>query len=93
MKAGDEQRGSEREPRLDRWELQREHREADAKALITPASKADVSKLSQTISSLANSVNLLKRRRSESVAPEQGYSQQPRYYVRNSGGQITRGPY
>ena len=88
------------EPRLSRWELKREQTAAAAAGLVEPASKADVSKLSQSITSLASKVGLLGRRRAEQreSSPEEyarkcgdGYHQ-PRNYVRNSGGYITKGP-
>jgi hypothetical protein len=88
VKAGDEQRGNERAPRLNRLEMEREQREAAAKAARTPASQSDLSKLAGKLGSLTSSVNLLKRRRSA----EQDYHE-PRDYVRNSGGHIIRGPY
>jgi hypothetical protein len=69
------------EPRLNRWELKREQQQREAAAIITPASKADVSKLSQSITSLASKVGLLGRRRSaEQESPEE--------YARNYGGGI-----
>ena len=77
------------------WEQKLERQQAHAHAIVEPASKQDVSKLSSSIASLAAKVVSLGRRRSE----EQDYdydlgdSQQPRYYVRNSGGFIVRGPY
>jgi hypothetical protein len=46
-------------PRLDRWELKREQAEREAAKETTPATQADVSKLSQSITSLANKVGLM----------------------------------
>ena len=69
------------EPRLNRWELKREQQQREAEAIITPASKADVSKLSQSITSLASKVGMLGRRRSaEQESPEE--------YARRYGGGI-----
>jgi hypothetical protein len=88
------------EPRINRWELKREQQQREAEALITPASKADVSKLSQSITSLASKVGLLGRRRSEQLETPEEYARNygdgyhsPRNYVRNTGGHILRGPY
>ena len=59
-----------------------------------------MSKLSQSIASLASKVGLLGRRRAaEQESPEEyaraygGSYHQPRDYVRNSGGYVIRGPY
>jgi hypothetical protein len=50
------------EGRLNRWELQAEHREAAAKAEREPASQSDLAKVAGKITSVANSINVLKRR-------------------------------
>jgi hypothetical protein len=50
------------EPRTTRWELKREQQAAAAKALIEPASKADVGKLSATVSQLKAKLHSLSGR-------------------------------
>ena len=81
------------------WEQKLERQQAHAHAIVEPASKGDVRKLSQSIASLASKVGILGRRRSaeqdysqpQNYRAEQGYHE-PRNYTRNSG-QIVRGPY
>lgn len=88
------------EPRVSRWELKREEQQQKAEALITPATKADVSKLSQSIASLASKVGSLGRRRAEQLETPQEYArnygggsnQGSSVHFRNGGG-IIRGPY
>ncbi len=74
--------------KLDKYQMKRDGEEREKAKETTPATQADVSKLAGKVGSLTSAVNLLKRRRSA----EQDYHQ-PRDYVRNSGGYITRGPY
>jgi hypothetical protein len=86
------------EPRTTRWELKREQQAAAAKALIEPASKADVSKLTAAISQIKSKLS----GRSESVSAGAERTQEtPQEYTRNygssihfrNGGGIVRGPY
>jgi hypothetical protein len=88
------------EPRLHPWELKQQQQQREAEALITPASKADVSKLSQSVTSLASKVGLLGRRQSEEQ-DSSGRRESPEEYARaycsgvrmRNGGGIIRGPY
>lgn len=81
------------EPRLNRWELKREQ-QREAEAVITPASKADVSKLSQSITSLASKVGLLGRRRSAEQESSEEYARNYGSGIRyRNSGQIIGGPY
>ena len=61
-KDGAEARG-EHEPRRTIWEMKADQAAAREHAASTAASQADLTKLAGKINSLANSVNLLKRRR------------------------------
>jgi hypothetical protein len=74
------------EPRLDRWELKREQQQREAEALTAPATKAEVSKLSQAVTQLKSKLHAQGRR-----SADQDYHQ-PRPYFRSGGG-IVRGPY
>jgi hypothetical protein len=70
-------------------------RSEEAAKETTPATQADVSKLSQSVTSLASKVGLLGRRRSEQRESPEEYA---RAYgdsgVRiRSGGPVVRGPY
>ena len=87
------------EPRLNRWETKQKQQAAAAKALIEPASKADVSKLSAAISQIKSKLS----GRSESISAGGERTQEsPEEYARNygssihfrnGGGYIVKGPY
>jgi hypothetical protein len=75
------------------WEVKREQQQAAAAAIVTPASKSDLSKVKATIAGLKAK---LSGQRSEQV------SETPEEYARNYGdggiryrsaGSIVRGPY
>jgi hypothetical protein len=88
----------ERAPRTTRWETKQMQQAAAAKALIEPASKADVGKLSATVSQLKAKLHSLSGR-SEEVSPGASRrTESPEEYARDSihirnGGGIVRGPY
>jgi hypothetical protein len=63
VKAGDELRGAEREPRLDKYGMLKDAREREAAKETTAASQADLAKVAGKVGSLQSAVNLLKRRR------------------------------
>lgn len=89
--------------RLNRWELTREQQQREAEAIITPASKADVSRLTATVSQLKAKLHSLSGR-SESVSSgtarraesAEEYAQNygdSSVHLRHGGGYIVRGPY
>jgi hypothetical protein len=86
------------EPRLDRWELKREQQPREAEALTTPATQAEVSKLSQAVTQLKSNLHAQGRRSAEQGMERRRES--PEEYARayggvryRSGGGVVRGPY
>jgi hypothetical protein len=90
-------------PRLDKYQMKAEAAEREKAKETAPATQADVSKLSQSITSLASKVGMMGRRRSaEQVSPGAPRRREsPEKYARaygsgvrfRNGGPVVRGPY
>jgi hypothetical protein len=86
------------EPRLDKYQMKREQAEAAAAAEVTPATKAEVSKLSQAVTQLKGKLHAQGRRSAEQERRRESPEDYARAYgdggVRyRSGGSVVRGPY